>query len=42
MLIEAGFLPNPIEFEMLTDDIEQRYLAMKLADAIVEYFSSQR
>jgi len=42
MLIEAGFVPNPTEFEMLTDDIEQRYLAMKLADAIVEYFSSQR
>ncbi|NMA34123.1 MAG: N-acetylmuramoyl-L-alanine amidase [Clostridiaceae bacterium] len=42
MLIEAGFVPNPTEFELLTDNVEQDYLAMKLADAIVEYFSSKR
>ena len=42
MLIEAGFVPNPDEFELLTDDSEQKYLANKLADAIVEYFSTKR
>ena len=42
MLIEVGFVPNPTEFEILTDDLEQKYLAMKLADAIVDYFSSKR
>ena len=39
MLIEMGFVPNPTEFEMLTSDIEQSYLAQKLAEAIVSYFS---
>lgn len=42
MLIEMGFVPNPAEFEMLTSDIEQKYLAKKLAEAIVSYFSSSR
>ncbi|HOQ07942.1 MAG TPA: family 10 glycosylhydrolase [Clostridiales bacterium] len=42
MLIEVGFVPNPKEFEILTNEVEQKYLATKLADAIVEYFSGKR
>ncbi len=42
MLIEMGFVPNPDEHELLTDDLEQEYLAKKLASGIVDYFSAQR
>ena len=42
MLIEMGFMPNPREAELLTDDLEQTYLAKKLASGIVDYFSLQR
>lgn len=39
MLIECGFVPNPSEFELLTDEHEQTKLAKSLAEGIVEYFS---
>lgn len=39
VLIENGFVPNPDEFELLTDDSEQTRLAKSLADSIVKYFS---
>jgi uncharacterized lipoprotein YddW (UPF0748 family)/N-acetylmuramoyl-L-alanine amidase len=42
MLIEMGFLPNPAEAELLTDELEQTYLAKKLASGIVDYFSLKR
>jgi uncharacterized lipoprotein YddW (UPF0748 family)/N-acetylmuramoyl-L-alanine amidase len=42
VLIEMGFIPNPREAELLTDDLEQTYLAKKLASGIVDYFSRQR
>lgn len=38
-LIESGFVPNPYEFEWLTDEGEQTKLAASLAEAIVGYFS---
>ncbi len=38
ILVESGFVPNPVEFEWLTDESEQTRLAKSLADAIVEYF----
>jgi uncharacterized lipoprotein YddW (UPF0748 family)/N-acetylmuramoyl-L-alanine amidase len=42
MLIEMGFVPNPTEFELLTGSIDQTNLSKKLAEAIVDYFSTQR
>ncbi len=42
MLIEMGFVPNPTEFELLTGNTDQTNLAKKLAEAIVDYFSSKR
>jgi len=39
VLIENGFVPNPDEFELLSDDSEQVRLAKSLADSIVKYFS---
>lgn len=38
-LIEMGFVPNPVELEMLTDELEQTYLAKRMAAGIVDYFS---
>jgi N-acetylmuramoyl-L-alanine amidase len=38
ILIEAGFVPNPNEFERLIDENEQGRLAKSIADAVVSYF----
>jgi N-acetylmuramoyl-L-alanine amidase len=40
MLIECGFVPNPDEFELLTNEYEQTKLAKSLAEGIVRYFSN--
>ncbi|MCX7772035.1 MAG: N-acetylmuramoyl-L-alanine amidase, partial [Clostridia bacterium] len=37
-LIESGFVPNPEEFEWLTDDTQQTQYAQTLANSIVDYF----
>lgn len=37
-LLENGFVPNPFEFEWLTDETEQQKLANTVAEAIVEYY----
>ncbi len=39
MLIECGFVPNPVEFEWLTDEASQQKLMKTVAQAIVKYFS---
>lgn len=39
-LIESGFVPNPFEFEWLTDENEQTKLAACLAKAIADYFAN--
>lgn len=39
MLIENCFVPNPSDFELITNDAEQTRLAKSLADGIVKYFS---
>lgn len=39
MLIECGFVPNPVEFEWLTDEAGQQKLMKTIAQAIVKYFS---
>lgn len=38
-LIETGFVPNPTEFEWLTDDVSQSQLAKSLSDAIAACFA---
>ena len=38
VLIESGFVPNPKEFEWLTDNNEQTRLAKIIAEAVVKYF----
>ncbi|HOQ75445.1 MAG TPA: family 10 glycosylhydrolase [Thermoclostridium sp.] len=38
ILLETGFVPNPGEFEWLTDEAEQTRLAKSIAEAITEYF----
>jgi uncharacterized lipoprotein YddW (UPF0748 family)/N-acetylmuramoyl-L-alanine amidase len=38
ILIESGFVPNPNEFEWLTDENVQSLLAKSISDAIVKYF----
>ncbi|MGI6084240.1 MAG: family 10 glycosylhydrolase [Acetivibrionales bacterium] len=37
-LIESDFVPNPVEFEWLTNDAEQSKLARTIATAIVKYY----
>lgn len=37
-LLENGFVPNPFEFEWLTDSSEQIKLAQTVSKAIVEYY----
>lgn len=37
-LLENAFVPNPIEFEWLTNEAEQVKLAKTVAKAVVEYF----
>lgn len=39
VLIENGFVPNPDEFELLSDDTEQTRLAKSLTESIVKYFT---
>lgn len=39
MLIENCFVPNPSDFELITNEAEQTRLAKSLADGIVKYFS---
>lgn len=38
ILIESGFVPNPDEFEWLTDDNERALLAKSLSQSIAAYF----
>lgn len=38
VLLESGFVPNPNEFEWLTDENEQAMLARTISQAIVRYF----
>jgi uncharacterized lipoprotein YddW (UPF0748 family)/N-acetylmuramoyl-L-alanine amidase len=40
ILVETGFVPNPAEFEWLTDEAEQSRIARTLAEAISDYFNS--
>ncbi len=40
ILVETGFVPNPAEFEWLTDEAEQARIARTLAEAISDYFNS--
>ncbi len=37
-LIESGFVPNPTEFEWLTDEKEQAKLVNSISEAIIKYF----
>ena len=39
MLIENCFVPNPSDFELITNEAEQVRLAKSLANGIVQYFS---
>ncbi|MGI6776491.1 MAG: family 10 glycosylhydrolase [Acetivibrionales bacterium] len=39
ILLENGFVPNPDEFEWLTDEYEQSRLAENISQTIAEYFS---
>jgi uncharacterized lipoprotein YddW (UPF0748 family)/N-acetylmuramoyl-L-alanine amidase len=39
ILIESGFMPNPIEFGWLIDEDAQSILAKSIADSITQYFS---
>ena len=39
-LIETGFVPNPNEFEWLTDDNAQTQLAKSISQAIAAYFAN--
>ena len=41
ILIESGFVPNPVEFEWLTDEKEQAKLVDTLSTAIINYFLSR-
>ncbi|MBE0449878.1 MAG: family 10 glycosylhydrolase [Clostridia bacterium] len=38
VLIEAGFMPNPVDYEWMTDTNEQKLFAKVISNAIVEYF----
>jgi N-acetylmuramoyl-L-alanine amidase len=40
LLLEGGFVPNPVEFEWLTDEKGQAEYAKSIADAIAAYFGS--
>lgn len=39
VLIEAGFVPNPSEFEWMTDETQQKRLAESMANAAVAWFA---
>jgi N-acetylmuramoyl-L-alanine amidase len=38
VLIESGFVPNPYEFEWLTDEDKQTRLAQSISEAVVKYY----
>ena len=38
ILIESGFVPNPNEFEWLTDDNQQTVLVQEISKSILKYF----
>ncbi|HYE83394.1 MAG TPA: family 10 glycosylhydrolase [Clostridia bacterium] len=38
VLLESGFVPNPHEFELLTDENEQTRFAKCISEAVVKYF----
>lgn len=40
VLVETGFVPNPDEFEWLTDGTGQSEMARSIAEAVSEYFNS--
>lgn len=40
ILVETGFVPNPDEFEWLTDQAGQSNMAKSIAEVIAEYFNS--
>lgn len=40
ILLEAGFVPNPLEFEWLVSDKKQKELVKVIADSLVEYYSN--
>ncbi|MBE9128767.1 MULTISPECIES: N-acetylmuramoyl-L-alanine amidase [unclassified Coleofasciculus] len=42
VLLELGFLINPVEFEWITNPQEQQKLAEAIADGIVEWFQHSR
>lgn len=42
ILLETGFVPNPQEFEWLTDEKEQVTLAKTITEAIVNYFTGAK
>ena len=39
-LIETGFVPNPVEFEWLTDDTAQKQLSKSISQAVAAYFAN--
>ncbi|MGB3366506.1 MAG: N-acetylmuramoyl-L-alanine amidase, partial [Acidaminobacteraceae bacterium] len=39
ILLEAGFVPNPLEFEWLVNDEKQKELVKVIADSLVDYYS---
>ncbi|NJL81947.1 MAG: N-acetylmuramoyl-L-alanine amidase [Chloroflexaceae bacterium] len=40
LLLELGFMINPLEFEWITNPLEQQRLANAIADGMVEWFAS--
>lgn len=42
VLLELGFMINPVEFEWIVNEREQQKLATALADGIVEWFNATR
>ncbi|NLE24427.1 MAG: family 10 glycosylhydrolase [Clostridiaceae bacterium] len=39
-LLESDFVPNPVEFEWLTNDVEQDKLAKTISTAVVKYYTN--
>jgi len=42
LLLELGFMSNPVEFEWVVNPQEQKKLAVAIADGITEWFNSAR
>ncbi len=40
ILIESGFVPNPVEFQWLSDDTQQTLLAKSISASVANYFKS--